>query len=371
MRILKYLFLLLLLALFATTVYIATLKGDFEVERSIIIKSPRTTVFNYVNDFRNWETFGSWKKEDPNMIFNYPKNTVGKGGAYSWSGNDSEGEMKTTTVATNQWIRQKMNYNGSEGIVTWQFKDTVGGTKVSWRVKGIMSFGFKVTSVFSGGAAQVFGSTYEKSLANLGKTIDYEMRTYKIKVNGATKKSGTFYISQTITSKISNVSNNLRILIPRMIHFFAKNKLVMSGKPFVIYHSYDLANGITRLSVCIPIKEEIHIQAGSDMSSGLLLPFSSVKTTLTGDYSHSKEALDKTIEYIKKNNFSQNTDVPRIEVYTKNMVQVANPSQWITELYVPIRAVAAVSSTPKPSVTTAVTAPPMTVSEPNVDKETP
>jgi hypothetical protein len=65
MRILKYLFLLFLLALFATTVYIATIKGDFEVERSIIIKSPRTTVFNYVNDFRNWETFGSWKKEDP------------------------------------------------------------------------------------------------------------------------------------------------------------------------------------------------------------------------------------------------------------------------------------------------------------------
>ena len=225
MRILKYLFLLFLLALFATTVYIATLKGDFEVERSIVIKSPRTTVFNYVNDFRNWETFGSWKKEDPSMTFNYPKNTVGKGGAYSWSGNVSEGEMKTTAVITNQFIRQKMNYSGTEGIVNWEFKDTIGGTKVSWRVKGIMSFGFKVSSIFSGGAEQVFGSTYEKSLANLGKTIDYEMSTYKIKVNGATKKSGTFYINQTITSKISNVSNNLRILIPRMIHFFAKNKL--------------------------------------------------------------------------------------------------------------------------------------------------
>lgn len=371
MRILKYLFLLFLLALFATTVYITTLKGDFEVERSIVIKSPRTTLFNYVNDFRNWETFGSWKKEDPSMIFNYPKNTVGKDGAYSWSGNDSEGEMKTTTVITNQLIRQKMNYNGTEGIVTWQFKDTIGGTKVSWSVKGIMSFGFKVSSIFRGGAVQVFGSTYEKSLVNLGKTIDYEMSTYKIKVNGATKKSGTFYINQTITSKISNVSNNLRILIPRMIHFFAKNKLVMTGKPFVIYHNYDLANGITRLSVCIPVKEEIHIQEGSDMGSGLLLPFSSVKTTLIGDYSHSKEALEKTIAYIRKNNLSQNTDVPRIEVYTKNMVQVANPSQWITEIYVPIRAVAAISSTAKPSVSTTVSTSNTAVSEPVVKKEIP
>jgi hypothetical protein len=164
MRILKYLFLLFILALFATTVYIATLKGDFEVKRSIIIKSPRTTVFNYVNDFRNWETFGSWKKEDPSMKFDYPKNTVGKGGSYSWSGNESEGDMKTVAVVTNQFIRQKMNSSGTDATVIWNFKDTIGGTKVTWKIKGIMSFTFKATSVFNGGASQVFGAMYEKSL---------------------------------------------------------------------------------------------------------------------------------------------------------------------------------------------------------------
>ena len=215
MRILKYLFLLLLLAIFATTVYIATLKGDFEVERSIIIMSPRTTIFNYVNDFRNWETFGSWKKEDPSMTFDYPKNTVGKGGSYSWSGNDNEGDMKTTAVVTNQFIRQKMNSSGTVAAVSWNFKDTVGGTKVTWKIKGIMSFSFKASSIFYGGASKVFGAMYEKSLANLGKTIDYEMRTYKIKVDGPVKKAGTFYLKQTITSKISNVPYNLRIQIGR------------------------------------------------------------------------------------------------------------------------------------------------------------
>ena len=366
MKLLKYLFLLFVLALFATAVFIATLKGEFDVERSIVINSPRATVFSYVNDFRNWETFGSWKKEDPSMSFDYPKNTVGKGGSYSWSGDDNEGEMKTTTVVSNQFIGQKMNYSGTEAVVSWKFKDTIGGTKVTWKAKGVMNFGLKVNTIFSGGASQVFGSMYEKSLANLGKTIDYEMRTYKIKVNGSTKKSGTFYVSQTITSKISNVPNNLRILIPRMTNFFAKSKLVMYGKPFVIYHQYDLANDFTKLSVCIPIKEEIHIQAGSDMSSGLLLPFSSVKTTLIGDYSHNKEAVEKTIEYIKRNNLSQNTDVPRIEVYTRNMVHVANPSQWITEIYLPVKAVATPIPALKTNVTATVNLPTPATSEPAI-----
>lgn len=371
MRILKYLFLLLLLAIFATTVYIATLKGDFNVERSIVIQSPKTTLFNYVNDFRNWETFGSWKKEDPTMTFYYPKSTVGVGGSYSWKGNNGDGEMKTIAVITNKSLYQKMNYDGTNATVSWEFKDTLGGTKVTWRAKGIMSFIFKVSSVFQGGATQVFGAMYEKSLANLGKTIEYEMNTYKIKIDGSVKKSGTFYLKQTITSKISNVPNNLRIMIPNMIHFFAKNKLVMYGKPFVIYHTYDVANGITKLSVCIPVKEEIHTSAESDITSGLLLPFSSVKTTLTGDYSHNKEALDKTIEYLKKNNYSQNIDVPRIEIYTKNMVQVANPSQWVTEIYVPIKSPTVISSTPKTPVQTTVIPSSESVTVPPVENKIP
>ena len=145
----------------------------------------------------------------------------------------------------------------------------------------------------------------------------------------------------------------------------------MYGKPFVIYHTYDVANGITKLSVCIPVKEEIRTSDVSDISSGLLLPFSSVKTTLTGDYSHNKEALDKTIEYIKKNNFSQNIDVPRIEIYSKNMVQVANPSQWITEIYVPIKSAAVISSTPKTPVETVVSPSSESVSAPTVENKIP
>ena len=357
MKILKYIFLLILLAFFALTVFVATQKGDFNVTRSIIIKSPKSTVFNYVNDYRNWETFGSWKKEDPEMKFYYPASTVGIGGSYSWKGNDGDGDMKTIDVKENTSIKQKMNFNGSVSDVYWTFKDTVGGTKVTWNSKGSMNFGFKIFSFFKGGADKVIGNMYEKSLVNLDKTLDYELNTYSIKVVGSVQKLGCFYLRQTITSKISNVPKNLRIMIPKLIHFFKKNKLAMYGKPFVIYHTYDTANGITKLSVCIPIKEAVFTSEGSDITSGKLYAFQAVKTVLTGDYSHSKEAWKKTFDYISKNNLSQNTSIPYIELYTKNMEQVANPSQWITEIYVPIQAKPTVVYKPKPAEETAPSAP--------------
>lgn len=354
MRILKYLFLLLLLALFATVVFIATQKGAYDVSRSAIIKSPKSTVFNYVNDYRNWETFGSWKKEDPDMIFNYSKSTIGKGGSYSWSGSDGEGNMTTLKVVDNQMIHQKMDYNGSISDVYWTFKDTLGGTKVTWQSKGKMNFGFKIYSFFNGGVNNIIGNMYEKSLVNLDKTLDYELNTHSVNINGIVTKKDSYYLKQTITSKISNVSRNLRVMIPKMVHFFKKNNLDMYGNPFVIYHTYEVGKGITRFSVCIPIKEEVFISEGSDISSGKLYAFQAVKTTLKGDYAHRKKAWDKTSDYIKKNNLTQNISIPIVEIYSKNMVQIANPSQWVTEIYFPINAKAIVISKPKDTVNVSV-----------------
>lgn len=355
MKILKYIFLLLLLTLFATTVFIATQKGNFDVTRSRVIKSQRSTVFNYVNDFRNWETFGSWKKEDPEMTFNYPNNTVGIGANYSWKGNDRNGEMRTIAVKNNVSIHQKMGFNGSLSDVYWNFKDTTGGTKVTWRSKGTIGFGFKIYSFFKGGPSNVIGHTYEKSLANLDKTLDYEINTYSIKVTGIVQKLGCYYLKQSITSKISDVPKNLRIMIPKIINFFKKNKLVMYGKPFVLYHTYDEASGITKLSVCIPIKNIVYTSEGSDITSGQLYPFKAVKTILKGDYSHSKEAWRKTSEFISKNNLSQNINVASLELYYKNIEQIANPSQWITEIYIPIQSKAVVVNKPKAAVDSVTT----------------
>jgi hypothetical protein len=88
----------------------------------------------------------------------------------------------------------------------------------------------------------------------------------------------------------------------------------------------------------MPIDKEVFISEGSDMSTGLLYPFQAVKTTLNGDYSHTREAWGKTRAYLSKNHLSENVGGTQIEVYRKNMMQVANPSQWITDIYIPVGA---------------------------------
>lgn len=338
MKILKYLFLLLLLSLVALTVFVATQKGIFTVERSKVINSPKATVYNYVNDFRNYEDFESWAAEDATINFTYPNKTAGNGASFYWTGSEGAGNAITLKTKDGVSIEQKMKYDGTEADVNWTFKDTLAGkTKVTWKAKGTMSFLFKVYTALNGGSDKVIGTIYEKSLANIDKNLDYETKTYNINVNGVVQKTEIPYIKQTFTSEISKINKNARIVIPKLIRFSEANSLDANGKPFIIYHTYDTTKGLAKISICLPISKEISISSGSDILSGKLNGFEAVKTTLTGDYSHTNEAIAKTTAYINNQKIMPDLSWSHLEILTVSKLDTKSPSKLVTEIYYPTK----------------------------------
>lgn len=336
MRIIKYIFLLLLLSLVALSIFIATQKGDFLVERSKIINSPVTSVYNYVNDYRNWNDFGSWTAEDPEIKINYASNTIGKGASYSWEGKDGQGQIRTIAVKENDSIAQALNFEGTTSTISWHFKDTIGGTKVTWRSKGKMSFFFKIYAALNGGTNRVIGTIYEKSLANLDKALDYEINTFSTIENGLVQKPAMNYIGQTFTSELTKVTKNFKIVIPKLKTFCEKNNITINGKPFILYHTYDTEKGLARITIGVGIQNAIFLSSGSDISSGKIEAFEGAKTTLTGDYSHLKAAYNKTVNFLNQNKLSPNPVFSFLEIYSTGKNEVKNPSKWITEIYIPI-----------------------------------
>jgi effector-binding domain-containing protein/ribosome-associated toxin RatA of RatAB toxin-antitoxin module len=338
MKILKYLFLLSLLSLVALTVFVATQKGIFSVERSKVINSPRATVYNYVNDFRNYEDFESWSVEDPTMKMTFSNKTVGNGASFYWEGVDGTGNAITLKTKDGESIEQKINFDGTQADVNWIFKDTLAGkTKVTWKAKGTMSFLFKIYTALNGGSDNIIGTISEKSLANIDKNLDYETKTYAIKVNGVVKKIETPYIKQTFTSEIQKVNKNARIVIPKLIHFSETNGLSTNGKPFIIYHTYDTASGLAKISICLPINKEISTSAGSDITAGKLNGFEAVKTTLKGDYTHTNEAIAKTTAFINNEKIVPDLSWSHLEILTISKLDTKSPSRLMTEIYFPTK----------------------------------
>ena len=78
MKVLKYLFFLILLLFIGVAVYFGTQDGDYHVSETRIINAPPEVVFQNINDYRNWENWGSWMKDETVKI-NYPEITSGEG----------------------------------------------------------------------------------------------------------------------------------------------------------------------------------------------------------------------------------------------------------------------------------------------------
>ncbi len=337
MKIIKYLFLLALLSLVTFTIFVTTQKGQFTVQSSQIINSSKAIVFNYVNDYKNWEKFSPWISSDPKINLNYSAVSIGAGSTLSWEGINNSGDIETLYTKGTDTIVQKMDFDGDVSDVTWIFKDTLGGTKVTWISKGKKDFFQKMNMLLHGNSKNGTTKIYDKSLANLNKSLDYENNTYDILVNGVVNKTETYYLRQSFTSKISDITRNANVVFNKLITFCNQNKIEMNGKPFVIYKTYDSANDLAKVSFCVPIKNEILTSAGSDILAGKLLSFDAVKTTLKGNYTYNKKALDKSLDYFTTNAIIADPSFSHLEIYTVGKKDTKSPSKWVTEIYYPIK----------------------------------
>ena len=337
MKILKYIFLLLLLALVAFSVFIATQDGNYDVKQDKIVNVPKAILFNYINDYTNWETSNILADIDSTARYTYTgTETSGKGATINWQTDETEGSIQTVQ-ASNDSIKQYAYTGNNKQEILWIFKDTLNSTKISVRVKGNLTFTEKAYSIVKRGAKNRAKEAIHKGLDRISNFMEQELTNYNIMVMGRSAKKGEFYLGYTITSDVSNIQKNIAIVLTKLSNFTKTNNIATTGAPFVIYDKYKYtSNNKATYSICIPIKEEIITSPGSEFEGGTLPSFSALKTTAKGDYSHLKKAWDTARKYVSEKAIAIDTINRYIEVYRNGMQQSKNPSEWITDIYFPI-----------------------------------
>lgn len=358
MKIIKYIFLLLLLAVVGISVYIATQNGDYMIKRSTFIKVPKEVVFNYVNDYRNWDQWLDLDAAPGDVKFSFPEHTIGQDGSFSWSKGNKEGQFKSLFVKENDSISQQLILDGQTSSASITLKDSIGGTKLNWTVNGSANFLTKIKAAFQGGLESFSSKMFQNSLNNVNAIITKEIKNFSVQVIGEVKIDSVYYVKQTATVKVRDLNSNLTPMLQRMTKFFKNGNLQMQGKPFVIYEGSNTANGTITFSVCGPLKEEIFVSQPSDVSIAKLQPFTALKTILKGDYSHRDEAIKKAMSYITEHKLSQNTALKYMDFYSVYAVDEKSPSKWVTEILIPIE--------PKVAVTPTLVTPPTFRIEDNI-----
>ena len=342
MKILKYLFFLLLIVFIAGAIYFATKDGTYEIEESKIIDAPVSLVFYFVNEYKTWETWGPWKQEDPTMVFNYPEKTSGEGASYSWNGEEVDGAMRTTSVIEDQRIEQDITFitpgGERDANVFWQFEEVEEGTKVTWGIRGEHTLIDK--AYFTLGGYDFDGemrAMYDKGLTALDQLINADMKVYSIDVSGITQYSGGFYMYATTATSIEHIDEKVMELIPQVKSFMEGNNITILGKPLTIYNSKDSVNNSAIISSGIPTTSRIVVPEDSAILCGFLPAYTVIKTRLTGNTSNLDEAWKKTEAYMQENNYVAAPESSKFEFYIVGPEDTPNPAEWVTELYLPVQ----------------------------------
>ncbi len=362
MRILKYIFLLLLLAAFAAAIFLATQKGEYDITTRMFIKTPKNVVFQYIDDYRNWQ---GWFHRQYDPEFTFPAYTGGQGGSFSYSSDLGSGTYATITSVGTDSILQATTIDGNQGRVWWRLKDSAAGTQVTLRRTGKMDFADKVRATLEGGPEYVMHKRQREMLTELGHAMNREINRYKIRIDGISIRPTTHYIGYEITSTLDNAPKNIRLLMAKLTQFFGRNKIPMAGKPFVLYEYWNTKTGTAKFRVCGPLTQEVHIAPESDMVSGKFESFRAFKTTMTGDHSHLRRAWDATFQKMARENINPVLGLPYLEIYHTGKLQTKSPAGWVTEIYVPIGQPAV----PKPAVTPPVARKPKPAAQPETPAE--
>ena len=342
MKIIKYLFFLLLLVFIGGALYFATKDGSFQVEENELIEAPVPVVFKKVNDFKTWEDWRPWKRDDSTMVFNFPKRTSGEGAGYSWNGNDWDGSIKTVAVVPDQSIKQQMNFQTPAGdqdaAVYWRFEKANEGTKVIWGVQGEHSLVDKAyQTIFKIDFDTDMRTMLTSGLAGLRQTVEKELQVYNINVDGVTQYGGGYYMYSTTATSLDAVSQKVNQLMPQVIRYMEQNSIAKAGRPMTIYNTYNKTGNTAIISCAIPTTTRVIVPEDSDVLSGFMPAQTVIKTTLKGNYKNLNEAIEKGMQYVTDSGYESAEDSTIFAIYLNDTEKVPNPAEWLTEIYIPIR----------------------------------
>lgn len=337
MKILKYLFFLLLILVIGLSIYVAIQPSSYSITRTRTIHANPPVVFNYVEDLKNWQDWIYWTAGNTGTKITFGETTKGIGANFRWNNDKIKGKLETTALTPHTHIDQELLYGEHEPAhISWIFKPEDNNTKVTWKTEGPLNFISKAYILWKGSLSGRVGPQLERSLEKLDSLVITDMKKYSISVDGIAEQGGGFYLYTTTSSKISDSRKKIASRIQVIEDYIKKNRISNVSIPFTLYYSRDEENNATIFSNGVFTSAKIITDPESDILTGEMPPFRALKVTLKGDTKNLEEAWQSAYAYLSERQIAQDSTGPYMEFYPVNANDTRNPAKWITEIYVPV-----------------------------------
>lgn len=345
MKIIKYLFLLILIAIIGALIYVATINGHSHVEKTITVKAPQELVFNEVNNLKNWKNWAVPQKISESLTYSYPEKTIGKNAQMSWQSDSLNNGTLVTKIAThNSSIKQKATLESRFGAtdynLVWSFEKQTDSTEITLQIKGRLGFWSKAYQIFQDSTVnERLKPRVNKILKNFKTQVLKKMTMFSVNVDGESKTESKNYIytSQASKNNPEVIAEKRQEALKKLKTFLSNNKLTQNGPSFMVFNTIDRQHGNVILSVAIPVDGDFNPDPDSTIIFGTLPGQRVIKSTLKGNYSNIPKLWQTTKIYMQKHDLEEMDGGKPYEVFVSGPENSENPADWITQLFVPIQ----------------------------------
>jgi hypothetical protein len=111
------------------------LPSHVTVSRSVIINAPESVIFPYVNTLRTFGDWSPWGARDPQLALTYGGPASGPGAQVAWKSSKPSigtGSMEITKSEPPHHVGLNANFNGLEGVSSFDVGPAGSGSKVTW-----------------------------------------------------------------------------------------------------------------------------------------------------------------------------------------------------------------------------------------------
>ncbi|MEJ6723091.1 MAG: SRPBCC family protein [Akkermansiaceae bacterium] len=283
----------------------------FTVSKQKIISAPLGQIYDEVRDFNSWRRWAPWLTVEPDCALTYSPS----GDSYGWAGQViGSGKMTVTAEEKNKWIVYDLEFFKPwkpKAKVRMNFREVSDGVEVTWTMdSSLRFFMFWMVGMMEG----LIGMDYDRGLAMLKDQIELGEVSSKLEFSGEKQIAGFRYLGKERECPIADIGKTVEADIAKLENTVEKFGIKSMGKPFAVYHKWDLKKKVARFTIGLPIGNS-STSYPEGVFSADMPPVSVYPIRHTGLYRHVGNAWAAGISHGRAKKFKQSRKAHPFEIY--------------------------------------------------------
>ena len=332
---LQTLLILIVLAAAGALIYLATLKGDYQVRRTQLVNADIDTVFDTLRDFKTWADWSPWLMHEPDCPLIFSDDCGEEGGHYSWDGvRVGAGTLTHVKLERPNRIRESLVFTRpfkSVCEVAFELEESDGATNVAWIMRGRMPFLFRF---MTGKTVAMIEKDYALGLAMLAGLLDPEAEAPKLQFKDVLVRESQPVLCKRFDGSLDAIGPAMESGFPELATYLAGINSPIAARPFSAYHRLDPKTRTVVCDMAVPVAGNIDPGAYTLKELGGGKYF---EVTLHGSYRFLELAWHSAIAHVRMLKLKYDSSRPPLEVYENDPARVEHSNALITTLLVPIK----------------------------------